>query len=110
MPTTTQRETKAHNQLKKRCYRLEKTPARHWTRAEYGVGYQVLDDRNVVIQGCYQREFEMTLEEVEEYVEHLARCDLQFDILRARGTFTAAGGRPENFCRFIDELFGVEAA
>lgn len=44
--------------------RLSKTPARHWTRAEYGPGYMVTDERNVVVLGCCQREYDATLDDV----------------------------------------------
>lgn len=46
-------------------YRLSKTPARHWTRAEYGPGYQVVDDRNVVVIGASQRPYDATLADIE---------------------------------------------
>lgn len=53
--------------LRRHGYRLEKTPAWHWTRAAYGPGYQILDDRNVIVLGCGSREFEATLAEAVDW-------------------------------------------
>lgn len=45
-------------------YRLNKSPTRAW----YGPGYMILDDRNYFVAGCCNRQYEMTLSEVEEFV------------------------------------------
>lgn len=58
-------ESNIRRALAAKGYRLKKTPARHWTRAEYGPGYMVTDDRNVVVLGCGQREYDATLADAE---------------------------------------------
>jgi hypothetical protein len=66
------REDRVRRALAKHGYVLKKTPARSWQRAHYPVGYQIVDDRNTVVAGCYQREYEDTLERVEWFAfEHL---------------------------------------
>ena len=63
------REERVRRQLAKlNDYRLEKTPARSYARQWYGVGYQILDDRNTVVEGCGSRQYTMTLEEVEDFI------------------------------------------
>ncbi|WP_100960421.1 hypothetical protein [Bosea sp. FBZP-16] len=57
-------ESNIRRALAAKGFRLSKTPARHWTRAEYGPGYMVTDDRNVVVLGCSQREYDATLDDV----------------------------------------------
>lgn len=64
------RERVARSRLISKGYRLNKAPARHWTRNEFGVGYQILRG-NQVVAGCCQREFEMDLKEVEDFVAAL---------------------------------------
>ncbi|MCY1740391.1 hypothetical protein [Ensifer sp. SL37] len=61
-------ESKIRRELSKLGYRLNKTPSRSWMRAEYGVGYQVINGNNVVM-GASQREYEATLAEVQEWLE-----------------------------------------
>lgn len=61
-------EATIRRRLAAKGFTLQKTPARHWMRAEFGVGNQVVDDRNVVVAGCYQREFDATLEQVEAFL------------------------------------------
>lgn len=58
-------ESQIRRALAAKGYRLQKTPARHWSRAEYGPGYMVTDDRNVVLLGCGQREYDATLADAE---------------------------------------------
>jgi len=60
-------ENTLRRHLSAKGYRLMKNPARHWTRSEYGVGYQVVDDRNIIVAGCYQREFDASIEQVAEF-------------------------------------------
>ena len=55
--------------LKGAGYNLKKTPANHWTREHYGVGYLVTDDRNVVVCGAAQREYDATLLQVACFME-----------------------------------------
>jgi hypothetical protein len=54
--------------LKELGLKLERNSMNHWTRKEFGPGYQILRD-NAVIEGCCQREFEMALEQVEDYIK-----------------------------------------
>ncbi len=62
--TERNRERSARRQLSRLGFRLEKTPARSWLRTEYGPGYQIIEG-NIVVAGCFTRQYEMTLEEVE---------------------------------------------
>lgn len=71
-PTEEQRESRVRRDLRRLGLRLNKAPARHWTRKEYGVGYMILEGRNWVIEGCGQREYEMTLADVEDYLDRVA--------------------------------------
>lgn len=64
-------ESKIRRQLSKIGYRLKKTPARHYTRTEYGPGYEVIDERNVVVLGASQRESEARLEDVQAWLDDL---------------------------------------
>ena len=59
------REARVRRALAKRGQRLQKTPARSWLRDEYGPGYQILEG-NIVVYGCFSREYEATLTEVED--------------------------------------------
>ncbi|CTQ56837.1 hypothetical protein LP7551_05401 [Roseibium album] len=65
----TSRERNARRRLVNIGYRLHKTPARSWLRADYGLGYMIVDERNSVVFGCWYREFQATLEEVEAFIE-----------------------------------------
>lgn len=65
--TERNRERSARRQLSRLGFRLEKTPARSWLRKEYGPGYDILEG-NIVVAGCFTRQYEMTLEEVEAWV------------------------------------------
>ncbi|HEV7335888.1 MAG TPA: hypothetical protein VGO06_07945 [Bosea sp. (in: a-proteobacteria)] len=58
-------ESNIRRALAAKGFRLKKTPARHWTRAEYGAGCQVVDDRNVVVLGCGRHEYDATLEDAQ---------------------------------------------
>lgn len=66
------REDRVRRVLRHAGLNLQKTPARSWMRAHYGVGYQVFDDANTVVYGCYYRRFQATLEECEVYAADLA--------------------------------------
>jgi hypothetical protein len=68
---TKKREKDFRQLLKKAGYNLKKTPANHWTREHYGVGYLVTDDRNVVVCGAAQREYDATLLQVACFMEGL---------------------------------------
>lgn len=59
-------ESTIRRQLAAKSFRLQKTPARHWTRAWYGPGYIVTDDRNVAVLGASQRPYDATLDDVRE--------------------------------------------
>ena len=55
---------------------LQKTPARHWTREYYGAGYMLIKNGFVVL-GCGNREYEASLEEVEEFIRDIQMKQLQ---------------------------------
>lgn len=57
--------------LSKRDYLLRKTPSRHWTREYYGTGYMVLDINNNIVLGAFQREYEATLTDVQNWLNSL---------------------------------------
>ncbi len=64
-------ESKLRRQLMNRGLRLEKTPARHWLRREYGEGYMVLANNQVVL-GCTNHMWDASIGEVSEFVAGLA--------------------------------------
>lgn len=66
------RESRARRALRKLDLYLKKTPARSWLRYYYGVGYQVIDYSNTVVAGCATREYQMTIDDVEEYAVYRA--------------------------------------
>ena len=66
MPTEKSREDYERRRLAKLGLRLKKSPARSFLTDWYGPGYQILQG-NVVIAGCSSREYQMTLEQVEEF-------------------------------------------
>lgn len=66
------REDRARRALVLSGHRLNKTPSRHWTRAEYGPGYMITDDRNIIRLGAGQREYEATLVDVEHFIRSVA--------------------------------------
>jgi hypothetical protein len=49
-------------------YRLNKTPARSQLRKWFGVGYQVVNVHNMVVAGCGNRQYEMSLEDLESFI------------------------------------------
>lgn len=57
--------------ITKAGYRLQKAPARHWTRAEYGPGYEVIDDRNTLVLGGWHRPYDATLDDVKAFATQL---------------------------------------
>lgn len=61
-------ESAIRRRLAKAGFRLQKAPARHWSRY-YGEGYMVTDDRNTVRLGACQRPYEATLEDVRAFAE-----------------------------------------
>ncbi|MDX0370629.1 hypothetical protein GOC23_23955 [Sinorhizobium meliloti] len=63
-------ESKIRRELSKNGYRLTKTPARHWSRKHYDVGFMVLDGNHVVL-GASQREYSATLEGVQTWLDDL---------------------------------------
>jgi hypothetical protein len=66
-------EARLRRFLKSAGYTLKKTPARHWTLKTYGEGYMIINDRNVIEIGGHTREYEATLEQVEDFVADLRR-------------------------------------
>lgn len=66
------RESRARRALDKLGYRLQKTPARSWQRGYYRAGYMILRQYgNTVVAGASQREYEMTLDDVEDSIARL---------------------------------------
>ena len=63
-------ESTIRRRLAKAGFRLQKTPARHWTR-HYGEGYMVTDDTNTVRLGACRRPYDGTLDDVREFVAGL---------------------------------------
>ncbi|RVM19915.1 hypothetical protein [Sinorhizobium meliloti] len=63
-------ESKIRRELSRFGYRLNKTPARHWSRKHYDVGFMVLDGNRVVL-GASQREYSATLEDVQTLIDDL---------------------------------------
>lgn len=61
------REDRARRLLIKHGYRLKKSPSRAWERQYYGPGYMILRD-NLVQWGCYSRQWDLTLDEVEKII------------------------------------------
>ncbi|WP_335309951.1 hypothetical protein [Sphingomonas phyllosphaerae] len=65
------REDRARRAIRRKgdgCFRLQKTPARAWQRAEYGPGYQVIDSYgNTVVFGYWHRPWQATLQQIEEW-------------------------------------------
>ena len=59
-------ESTIRRRLRAKGLRLEKAPARHWTRDWYGPGYMVIDDRNMVVLGASRRPYDGTLAEAAE--------------------------------------------
>ena len=67
--TISAREQRMRRALRRRRLQLVKAPPRYWTRAWYGVGYEIIDPySNTVDWGCCQRVYELTLDEVEDIV------------------------------------------
>ncbi len=67
MSTEKIREDRQRRRFTKASYHLRKTPARSWLRQYYGAGYMILLN-NFVVDGCGQRAYMMTLEEVEAFI------------------------------------------
>lgn len=70
---TRNREERLRRKLRRLDHILCKTPPTHWSRPFHGVGYQIVSASNYVVAGCGNREFEMTLEEAEEFAADLAK-------------------------------------
>jgi hypothetical protein len=61
------RESRVRRALAKYDLVLKKTPSRSWLREHYGPGYMIVNDRNVVVSGAHQREYEDTIDRVEHF-------------------------------------------
>lgn len=59
--------------LSKIGLRLEKTPSRHWTRKEFGPGYMIISDSNMVVLGANHREYDASLSDVRLFVDRVGR-------------------------------------
>jgi hypothetical protein len=70
MSTIKIREDRLRRLLTKHGYQLHKTPARSWLRKHYGAGYMITLD-NYAVSGCYNREYEDTLERVEAFAKSI---------------------------------------
>jgi len=64
-------ERRVRRKLARCGLRLEKNQHLHWTRREFGEGYQVVDPlQNMVVFGCFNREYEASLFDVVAFLEH----------------------------------------
>jgi hypothetical protein len=93
------RERKARNRLKKLGYKLEKTPPRHWTRAEHGTGFMIT--QGIAIVGGYEcdidgpgtcRDYTLTIEAVEEFIADLAAHEIQEELRAVLRSYSGFGG------------------
>lgn len=65
-------EARARRALAKMDLRLRKTPARSYLRW-YGAGYQIqCRYRNQIVEGVYQRQYAMTISDVEAFIARRA--------------------------------------
>ena len=64
------REKQARGLLAMYGYVLKKSPANSWERKYYGPGYMILEN-NTVKWGCYNRQWDMSLEDVEYIISDL---------------------------------------
>lgn len=108
MTSITQREARARKHLAAKHCQLQKAPSRHWTRKEYGVGYQIVTFHGNV-EGAQVREYGMTLDQVEEYVSHLARCDLENELREALRTYIRDGGDADELSHIYRETIQFAA-
>ena len=60
-------EVATRRRLKADGYTLKKIPAAHSNRELFGIGYMVLNDRNVVELGATSREYDASLEDVAKF-------------------------------------------
>jgi hypothetical protein len=51
---------------------LERNHQDHWTRREFGCGYHIRRGGQI-IEGVGETEYEMTLEQVENYINHIGQ-------------------------------------
>jgi hypothetical protein len=93
---TTALERKARKLLNKHGFRLQKTPARHWSRAHYGIGYQLVAPSGFIV-GAERREYGMTLDKVFEHIAWWARTPAREAMLAVYKQFLADGGDPEEW-------------
>jgi hypothetical protein len=61
------REGRVRRALAKYDMILKKTPSRSWLRQAHGAGYMVVNDHNLVVSGAHGREYEDTIEHVENF-------------------------------------------
>jgi hypothetical protein len=66
------RETRARRLLAIEGYRLQKTPS----------GYMVLDSRGLIVECSRHREYDATLEDVENYIENRLKAAVEALISR----------------------------
>lgn len=60
-------ENALRRKLKSDGYRLKKIPAMHRNRELFGIGYMVINDRNVVELGATCHEYDASLEDVAQF-------------------------------------------
>jgi hypothetical protein len=95
----TTRERKARNCLKKLGYKLEKTPARHWTRGHHPVGYQIKHGI-AIVGGCESdidgpgtiRDFTLNIAAVEDFIADLAAREVNEELRAVLRSYTDFGG------------------
>lgn len=67
------REDRVRRGFKKFECQVRKTPSRHWSREHHGPGYMVINSQNIVILGCATREYDASLEDVEDLLEDMIK-------------------------------------
>lgn len=96
---TQARERNARNHLKQLGFQLKKTPARHWTHADHGVGYMIMS--GIAIVGGYEldidgpgtcRDYTLTIEAVEEFLADLAAREVREELRAVLRSYTGFGG------------------
>jgi hypothetical protein len=80
-------ESTIRRKLKSGGYTLKKIPAAHSNRELFGVGYMVINDRNVVELGATSHEYDASLEDVAQFagVEMPADMKSNAEMLRIHG-------------------------
>lgn len=97
--TTTARERRARKHLKKLGYTLKKTPPRHWTRKEHGVGYMITGVNTIfagydcdIDEPGFVRDYTLTIEAVEGFIANRAAHEVREDLANVLHAYAGFGG------------------